>query len=80
MPSACTVLRSIFEDRIDLIETRLGEILKAVRGVLDRRRLGRPGQTVGRKLRIEQLEQLELDLEAGEEIEAGLGKLCSASR
>ena len=44
MPSACTVLRRRLEDRIDLIEPRLGEILEAVRGVLDRRRL-RPARS-----------------------------------
>jgi hypothetical protein len=43
-----------------------------VRGVLDRRGFRRPGQAVGRKLRIQQLEQLELDLKAGKKIEAGI--------
>jgi hypothetical protein len=54
-----------FENRIDLVETRLGEILKTVRGVLNRRRLGGPGEAVRRKLRIDELEQLKFDFEAG---------------
>ena len=69
-----------FEDRIDLVETRLGEILKAVRGVLDRRRLGGPGEAVRRKLRIDELEQLEFDFEAGEKIEARIGRAWPALR
>ena len=57
--------------RIDLIETRFGQILVALRERAHVGRLRRPARVLRRQPRILQLEEMKFDLEAGEEIEAG---------
>ena len=56
--------------RVDLIEAALGEILIALVEQAHLGRLRRPGGVCGREPRVLQLEQMEFDFEAGEEIEA----------
>ena len=64
-PSASIPLRRMLEDRIDLIEARFGQILKALRDQLTVRRLARPGGVGGREPRVLDLEQMEFDFEPG---------------
>ena len=54
-----------------LVEARLGEILIALIEKAHLRRLRRPGRVCWAKPRIVELEQMKLDFEAGEIIEAG---------
>ena len=59
-------------DGRDLIVTPFGQILKAMRRVAHRGRLGRPGERLGRKPKVFDLEEVKLDLEPGHIVKAGV--------
>ena len=62
------------ENRLELIEARFGQILIALGKQTDLRRGARP-RGIGRgKPRIVELEDMKLDLEAGDVVEPGLGE------
>ena len=63
-----------FHRRIEHVVAGFGEILVALRQQADVGRFRRPGRVGRRQTRIRQLEQMELDFQSGNEIEAGLGK------
>ena len=63
------------EHRRHLIVTLLGQILVAVRKQADLRRTAGLARVLGRHLRVFELEDVKLDLEACDEIEAALAEL-----
>ena len=67
------------QHRLDLIEARLGEIWHSPARAGSPRGAS-PGQvaSAGLEPRIVELEDMELDLEPGHVVEAGIGELCAA--
>ena len=63
------------EHRRHLVVALLGQVLVAVREQADFRRLSGLARVFGRHLRVFELEDVKLDLEAGDEIEAALTEL-----
>src|SRR5437879_4350442 len=64
------------QDRLELIEARLGEILIALREEAHLRRLAWPGGVGRIEPRIDELEDVEFNLEPGHVVEARVGKLA----
>ena len=62
-------------DGLDLVEALLGQILIAVRQQADRGRAAGLAGVLGRHMRVVELEQVEFDLEPGDEIIAALAEL-----
>ncbi len=62
------------EDRLHLVEPRLGQILVALGDEADRRRLARPSRVRRVEPRVVELEDVELDLEPGQIVETCVGE------
>ena len=72
------VLSQQLADRLDKIVADLGQVLVALRKVLDRgRHAGKPGlaDITGLHVRVGHLEDMELDFQPGDELVAGVGQL-----
>src|SRR3954467_13504865 len=64
-----------FEDRLHLVEPRLGQILVALRDQADLGRLARPGRVRRLEPRVVELEHVKLDLEARHVVKPRLDEL-----